>query len=151
MRRNIYEGPSSCYAIKEGIYVVGRKVNLATAVAIAKLILRDFRRGWTYDHQCRRIPMTPTLFRKRLFYLIALAKKHGAPKHEVKLIRKLVNYVYRHHAIQSWLERESAPILTKRKVIKLIEKYGPEALTRRVRPKKIRVRRKVPALLRYYS
>jgi hypothetical protein len=37
---------------------------------------RELRRGWTYDHSCRRIKMTPALARKRAVYLIALAKKH---------------------------------------------------------------------------
>lgn len=39
-------------------------------------IERDLSRGWTYDHNCNRIPMTPELARRRAIYLIALMKKH---------------------------------------------------------------------------
>lgn len=75
-RRNIYEGPNSCYAIKEGVYVPGVGINEKTAAGIAALLLRDLKRGYTYDHSCRKIRMTYRLFVRRLNYLIALARKH---------------------------------------------------------------------------
>jgi len=59
------------------------------------LIGTELRRGWTYDHSCRRIKMTPALAKKRAIYLIALAKKHrGAAE-----ARKVAEIVY------DWLER----------------------------------------------
>jgi len=76
---NIYQGPSSCYAKKEGVWVPGSGVNEETLPAFIALILRDYKRGWTYDHDCRRIPMTDDLAIKRLNYLISLAKKHAGP------------------------------------------------------------------------
>jgi len=74
---NIYQGPSSCYAKKEGIWVPGSGVNEETLPAFIALILRDYKRGWTYDHACRRIPMPDDLAIKRMNYLITLAKKHA--------------------------------------------------------------------------
>lgn len=78
---NVYQGPRSCYARREGRYVrrVGRTGidTLAEAAAIAYLILRDYRRGWTYDREsCRRIPMTEELFRARLRGLIRYSSIH---------------------------------------------------------------------------
>ena len=37
---------------------------------------RDLARGWTYDHDCRRVPMTRELAIRRATYLVALSKKH---------------------------------------------------------------------------
>jgi hypothetical protein len=79
-RRNIYQGPDSCYALHEGIYVAGSGVTPGNVRAFLRLIERDLRRGWTYDHSCRRIRMTPALARKRALYLIALARKHSGLK-----------------------------------------------------------------------
>ena len=100
MRRNIYEGPSSCYAIREGVYVKGRGVTPETAVGIAYLLLRDLERGWTYDHSCNRIPMTPQLFLQRLRYLYPLCVKHN--RESCDLVKALIDYVERHKAIPDW-------------------------------------------------
>ena len=94
--RNIYEGPKSCYALKEGIYVPGKGVNAETAIGILYLILRDLKRGWTYNHSCQRIPMTPTLFVRRATYLIALCHKHTRDPVECRYVDKLVHYVLKH-------------------------------------------------------
>lgn len=93
LRRNIYQGPSSCYATYEGIYVGGRGVDLYTAMGISYLILRDLNRGWTYDKQCRIIPMTPELAMRRLNYLYALSLKHYG-REEAEKVRKLINIIY---------------------------------------------------------
>lgn len=93
--RNIYEGPHSCYALREKVWVPGVGVNRATAPGIAALILRDYERGWTYSHACREIPMTHGLFIKRLNYLIALARKHYGAR-EASFMRDLVDYVIIH-------------------------------------------------------
>jgi hypothetical protein len=82
-RRNIYQGPGSVYARMEGVWAPGSGIrSLESAASIAALILRDYRRGWTYDHYGNVIPMTWDLARRRLVYLYPLAIKHGAPNPE---------------------------------------------------------------------
>jgi hypothetical protein len=92
-RHNKYEGPFSCYAKREGVYVPGNGVNRYTAPAIAALILYDLYRGYGYDSRCERIKMTPMLADKRLRYLIPLARKH-APQ-DLPYVERLVHYVRR--------------------------------------------------------
>ena len=91
----IYMGRGSCYARREGIYVKDRPregVNVdQEALAIIYLIMRDLRRGKTYDDRCRVIRMTRKLAKRRINYLIALAKKHGASGRELKEIRAIVD------------------------------------------------------------
>ena len=95
MRRNIYQGEGSCWAIHERVYVPGSGIDERAARGILSLIEKELRRGWTYDHSCRRIKMTPALAKKRAVYLIALAKKHrGAAE-----ARRVAEIVY------SWLEK----------------------------------------------
>jgi hypothetical protein len=95
---NVYQGPNSCYAKFEGIYVPGRGVNAYTVRFFVGFILRDFKRGWTYERgTCRRIKMTPELAIKRLKYLITLARKH-APAHLPAVKREVaraIRYVLR--------------------------------------------------------
>ena len=96
-RHPIYQGRNSCYAIKEGVYVKRIEMpgidTISEAVGIAYLILRDYRRGWTYDHECRKQPMDSELFKKRLRYIATLAKRHGATKSELRRIKKIIRYV----------------------------------------------------------
>ena len=92
MSGNKYERPTSAYARREGVWVPGRGVNYATGASIAALIIRDFLRHYTYDSKGRKIPMDETLFRKRLFYLIALCHKHHG--RGCGRLHALVNYVY---------------------------------------------------------
>jgi len=73
---NIYQGRDSCYAKKEGVYVTGTRVTLRNMKTFARLIQRDLRRGFTYDHSCRKIKMTKRLAIQRLVYLKALCIKH---------------------------------------------------------------------------
>ncbi len=73
---NIYQGRDSCYAKKENVYITGSKVTPQNMRTFARLILRDLRRGRTYDHSCRKIKMTKSLAIKRLTYLKALCVKH---------------------------------------------------------------------------
>ena len=73
---NIYQGPNSCWARHEKIYVPGSGIDARSAEGILSLIEKELRRGWTYDRSCRRIKMTPALARKRALYMIALARKH---------------------------------------------------------------------------
>jgi hypothetical protein len=106
--RPIYEGTRSAYARMEGAWVPGRGVGDAGAAAsIAALIVRDYRRGWTYDHYGDAVPMTWDLARRRLLYLIPLAVKHGASRRDLRLIRDLV---YR-AAATGELPREYLPLV----------------------------------------
>ena len=75
-KRNIYQGPRSCWARHEKVYVPGSGIDAKSASGILALIEKELRRGFTYDHSCRRVKMTPALARKRAVYLVALAKKH---------------------------------------------------------------------------
>ena len=98
MGRPIYQGRNSCYAIKEGVYVPDiREEGIDTvteAVAIAYLILRDYRMGYTYDHnKCRKIPMDLKLFNKRMFYLKPLAIRHKASPSALRRIQVIIYYV----------------------------------------------------------
>ncbi len=73
---NIYAGPDSCYCRleKEGCGVMG--VTATNVNYYINAIRKDYARGWTYDHDCRRIPMTRSLAAWRATYLIALNRKH---------------------------------------------------------------------------
>ena len=73
---NIYQGRDSCYAKKERTYITGSKVTPSNMKAFVRLIRYDLKRGWTYDHSCRRIKMSKKLAIRRLVYLKALCIKH---------------------------------------------------------------------------
>jgi len=105
-KRNIYQGPQSCWARHEKIYVPGSGIDERAARGILSLIEKELRRGFTYDHSCRRIKMTPNLAKRRAIYLIALAKKHrGAAE-----ARRVAEIVY------NWLEKHRLSGSAKRKV-----------------------------------
>ena len=72
----------------------GVGINEKTAAGIAALLLRDLKRGYTYDHSCRKIRMTYRLFVRRLNYLIALARKHY--RKGLRFVRDLVDFVLIH-------------------------------------------------------
>ena len=101
---NVYQGPNSWYARKEGIYVKRiEKPGIDTipeAAAILALILRDYRRGWTYDRRTGRIVrMTKKLFTRRSKYVLTLSKNHGATVYERKIIANLINHVLTHKSL----------------------------------------------------
>ncbi len=96
----VYQGKNSCYAKREGYYVKRIREpgidTLREAAAIARLILRDYRRGYTYKQgSCEKIQMTRDLFEKRLRFLVFLAKRHGAPEEVVEAVKRLVGYALR--------------------------------------------------------
>jgi hypothetical protein len=96
----VYQGPRSCYARREGVYVRRARRpgvdTLAEAAAIARLILRDLRRGYTYENRtCRKVRMTKALAVRRLNFLKLQARRHGAPKRIVEAVDTLVEYVLR--------------------------------------------------------
>ena len=79
---NIYQGRQSCYAKKEKIHVAGSKVTPRNMKTFVRFIMRDYERGWTYDHSCRRIKMTKKLAIQRMTYLKALCIKHTGEEEE---------------------------------------------------------------------
>ena len=115
----IYQGANSCYAKREGVYVKRiRKPGIDTvaeAVAIAYLILRDYRRGYSYEHDCSKMPMTEELFEKRLNYIITLAHKHGATKSEIQRIAQIVTYVKKKKRLPRQLLKRAKKMLVRKR------------------------------------
>jgi len=106
-KRNIYQGPTSCWAQHERVSAPGSGIDERAARAILHLMEVELRRGWTYDHSCRRVKMTPALAKKRAIYLIALAKRH----YGAATARRIAEIVY------SWLERHGLMSrVTKRRI-----------------------------------
>ena len=94
----VYQGADSCYALNEQIYVRRlRRSGVDTvreAAGILYLVLRDYRRGWTYRQgDCKKTRMTENLFEKRVRFVAALAKIHGAPRAAREAIERLVEHV----------------------------------------------------------
>jgi hypothetical protein len=106
-KRNIYQGPDSCWARQERVYVSGSGIDAHSARGILRLMDAELRRGWTYDHNCRRIKMTPALARKRALYLIALARRHSGAAEA----RRVAEIVY------DWLERHGLLKKAKKKAM----------------------------------
>lgn len=122
----VYQGRDSCMARREGWYV--KRIEhpgvdtIAEAVALAWAILRDYRRGHTYDNdsvRCRKIRMTWRLAEKRLVYLIALARKHGASERELRVIRRLVEHTVKHHRLPKRVDGRSTEAIVKRMIVKV--------------------------------
>ncbi|ABL88082.1 conserved hypothetical protein [Pyrobaculum islandicum DSM 4184] len=111
-KRSIYSGPQSCYAIAEGIYVEGGRMDLAKAAAHLYLHMRDLERGFTYDHECRRIKMTPELFEARSKFLVKLCREQGGS--DCDEIEKLVNYVLKNYELPTWALEQA-----RRKIVKV--------------------------------
>jgi len=74
-RRNKYIGPESCYAVREDVYVprVDSGLNESTFFSVMALILRDLRRGWSYDDYCNVMPFTKGYALQRVVWGGALA------------------------------------------------------------------------------
>ncbi len=122
----VYQGRDSCMARREGWYV--KRIEhpgvdtVAEAVALAWAILRDHRRGYTYDNgsvRCRKIRMTWRLAERRLVYLIALARKHGASKRELAVIRRLVDYALEHKRLPKRVDGRSVESIVKRMIVRV--------------------------------
>ena len=105
----VYMGVNSCYARREGIFVARLRRpgidTVAEAAGILALIVRDLRRGWTYDDDrgCRKIRMTGDLFVKRVHYVHTLAVRHGAGKQTLAVIDRLINYVLASKALPTYI------------------------------------------------
>jgi hypothetical protein len=50
-RKNLYQGPSSCYGRREGVWVPGSGVTPETLPSFIALIIRDMARGVVYDEE----------------------------------------------------------------------------------------------------
>ena len=103
----IYSGPRSCYARNESIYVAPGPMDPARAAAHIYLHLRDLERGWTYDHSCKRIRMTPDLFEARTKYLLKLCKD------QCDKVAELVEEVLSTRRLPKWAEELARSKLVK--------------------------------------
>jgi len=81
---NIYLGKDSCYARRGLKYCKkkGRKgIDSKEEVdCIIRKILNELRKGWTFNHECKRIRMTRKLAERRLIFLVRLACTHGGKR-----------------------------------------------------------------------
>jgi len=109
---NIYQGENSCWARNENAYVPGSGIDARSARGILSLIERELRRGWTYDHSCRRIKMTPALAKKRAVYLIALAKKHRGAAEARRVAEIVYSWLERHRLLSAAVKRRVATYVT---------------------------------------
>ena len=75
-RRNKYIGRRSCYAVHEGAYVPGKGLTEETFLSVMALILRDVKRGWSYDDHCNRIPFSRNYALQRVVWAGALSFTH---------------------------------------------------------------------------
>ena len=88
---NIYKGRNSCYYRREGILVTHDW-------QIPDMIMRDLRRGYTYDHECNVIMMNEDLAKARLAFLVRITKDELAREkarkylHELKEERRVFIY-----------------------------------------------------------
>jgi len=108
VKRNIYQGENSCWAKHERIYVPGRGIDVRSARGILALIDGELGRGWTYDHSCRRIKMTPELARKRALYLIALARRHRGAAEARRVAEAVYQWLERHRLLSGAVKRKVA-------------------------------------------
>jgi len=111
--------------VREGVYVrriAKRGVDtVAEAVALAYMVLRDLRRGYTYDprRNCRRIRMTRALARRRLKFIVMLAQVHGAGDSEVRAIRRMVSSILRAWRMPSRVAGRSTREIVRRMVVRV--------------------------------
>ena len=144
---NIYQGPRSCYARHEGMYAPGRGINLVSAPAILWMLLRDLRRGYTYNHSCKKIRMTERLFERRARYLIPLCRKHnrGTARDTIcSRVERLVEYVLRFRRLPRGVKLQIARVRPPRRAEALAVPLLARA--RAVAPRK-KARRMARALL----
>ncbi len=105
---NIYQGENSCWAQHERVYVPGSGIDARSARGILSLIEKELRRGWTYDHSCRRIKMTPALAKKRAIYLIALARRHRGAAEARRVAEIVYNWLEKHKLLSGAVRRKVA-------------------------------------------
>lgn len=118
----VYQGPNSCSARREGVYVRrlrGRGVDTVfEAVALAYMCLRDLRRGYTWENgSCRRIKMTGELFEKRVRFIYTLSLFHGADPKTRRIIRGLVEYVLKRRRLPKTVPMPSGARVPVREIL----------------------------------
>lgn len=79
---NIYKGTNSCYYRREGVLV-------NYDWQIPDMIMRDLRRGYTYDHDCNVIEMTNDLAKARLAFLIRITSDELAREKAKRYLNEL--------------------------------------------------------------
>jgi hypothetical protein len=109
---NIYQGPNSCWAQRERVSAPGSGIDERAARAILYLMEAELRRGWTFDHSCRRIKMTPALAKRRAVYLIALAKKHRGAAEARRVAELVYSWLERHKLLSGAVKRKVAAYVT---------------------------------------
>jgi len=92
--RPIYLGRNAVFCVKEGkcIENIGKRGvdTFKEAKAIIRSILRDFEKGYTYDHYGNVREMDRRLAVRRLNFLYLLAKRHGMNEEDYqKMIREI--------------------------------------------------------------
>ena len=117
----VYQGADSCMARREGWYV--KRIEepgidtVDEAVALAWAVLRDHRRGFTYDNDnCRKIKMTWELAERRLRYIYTLAVKHGASERELRVIKRLVERALRYRKLPKTVAGRSVRAILERMI-----------------------------------
>ena len=109
---NIYQGEGSCWARNEHVYVPGSGIDAKSTRGILSLIEQELRRGWTYDHSCRKIRMTPALAKRRAIYLIALAKKHRGAAEARRVAELVYSWLEKHRLLSGAVKRKIAAYVT---------------------------------------
>ncbi|MCD6369707.1 MAG: hypothetical protein J7L38_07945 [Thermoproteales archaeon] len=142
-KKPIYLDINSVYAEKEGVYVRDfRKEGIDVfdeAIGIATLILRDYRRGWTYDHDGNIIEMTETLAKRRLNYIKPLSIKHGATATAQEKIESMVEYALQRFKLKKeWKDNAKKAIVGWRKIAKKVKPIfkGSSKKVKTIKPKK---------------
>ena len=79
---NIYKGRNSCYYRREGILITHDW-------QIPEMIMRDLRRGYTYDHECNVIMMNEDLAKARLAFLVRITTDELAREKARKYLHEL--------------------------------------------------------------
>jgi hypothetical protein len=108
---NIYMGRSSCYGIKEGMYVAPGPMDLGRVAAHLFLHLRDLKRGWSYDHDCNRVVMDRGLFEARSRYLVKICRDQGL--RDCDEVERLVEEVITTLRMPKWAEDLAARYIVK--------------------------------------
>ncbi len=115
----VYQGRDSCMARREGWFI--RRIErpgvdtISEAVALAWAVLRDWRRGYTYDNDdCKKIRMAWDLAERRLRFIVRLARIHGASEAELRVIKRLVAYALRRKRLPRRIAGKDARAIVKR-------------------------------------
>ena len=120
----VYQGRDSCVARREGWFV--RRIEhpgvdtVDEAVALAWAVLRDYRRGYTYENgSCKRVRMSWGLAERRLRFILRLARLHGASDRELSTIRRLIEYALEHRRLPRRVGRRRISAVVRRMIARL--------------------------------